>query len=88
MSLSVYQSRVRMLEAQLPNAKTDSVRAVLLKQLNDTKREIKKIKSEGAKQWAAELEAKYANVEHTNRVDIESDETETVKNKRAKKGAE
>lgn len=88
MSLSVYQSRVRILEAQLPNAKSDGVRAVLLKQINDTKKEIKKIKSEAAKQWAAELEAKYANVEHTNQVDIESDETETVKNKRAKKGAE
>ena len=65
MSREIYTARLRAMTAQLQNAKSDRVRAVLLAQMSQVQRKLKQIEMQPAKEYLAQLEAKYSNSAET-----------------------
>lgn len=67
MSLEVFKSQLRMMNAHLENANNERVRAVILGQISQIKRNIAVIQMQPALEYQAQIEAKYANTDETQK---------------------
>ena len=83
MSREVYSTQLRMMTAQLQNAKNDRVRAVILAQMSQVQRNLRQIEMQPAKEYLAQLEAK-----HSNSVETIEQTEEPAKRGRKKKDTE